>query len=230
MIISNIVQPGRGHFVFPNKQELNDQGWMAVSPSSVASKTRKQVAKWKVGVFLPLSCQHTTGSIEVFRATGCSRATFAFQFLHFWCSFCMNFIMLKRLLPRIGFACCIKKIQTNKIQHWICCLVQGVELRDKPCLLPQRGAGNRFGASSHCDCLGDSGELIVMFNASPLSTVSATFKKMQKIGIPEAKCFVGRGNRRSSKGSVSSCPSRSASSPFEDTQQSEVGRNRLSRG
>lgn len=94
MVCNNIVQPGRGHFVFPNKQELSGQGWMAISPSSLASKTRKQVAKGKVGVFLPLSCQqHTARSTELFRPTRCSRATFALQFLHFLCLFHMNFIV-----------------------------------------------------------------------------------------------------------------------------------------
>lgn len=151
---------------------------------------------------------------------------------HLLCSFSTSYVcfiwillwMLKLLLPRIGFCLLYYKTQTNKIQHWICCLVQCVELRGKPCLPSQRRAGNRFGASSYCGCLGDSGQFVELFNASPLPTVSPTFKKIQKIGVPKAKCFVGSGNRRSSKGSVSSCPSCSASSPFQDIQQSGVGR------
>lgn len=61
----------------------------------------------------------------------------------------------------------------------------------------------------------------MLFNASPLQAVSPTFKKIQKIGIPKAKFFVGSGNRRSSKGSVSLCPSCSASSHLKTSSSQE---------
>lgn len=114
---SVIILFNQGEVIFCfliNKNSMARIEW----PSPMASKTRKQVAKGKVGVFLPLSCQqHTTRSTEVFRAARCSRASFflsfksqfAFQFLHLWCSFHMNFILWKSLLLRIGFTCCIKK-------------------------------------------------------------------------------------------------------------------------
>lgn len=91
-------------------------------------------------------------------------------------------------------------------------------------------ARNVFGASSHPIPLGDSGEFVMLINASPLPDVLPTFKKLLKIGMPEASCFVSRNNRRSGKRSVSLSPSCSAPLLVKDIQQAGVGRNSLSKG
>lgn len=95
---------------------------------------------------------------------------------------------------------------------------------------PQMRARNVFGALSHPIALGDSGEFVMLVNASPLPDVLPTFKKLLSIGMREASCFVSSNNRRSRKRSVSLSPSCSAPLLVRDIQQAGVGRNSLSRG
>lgn len=89
---------------------------------------------------------------------------------------------------------------------------------------------NGFGASSHHGPLGDTREFVMLFSASPLPNVLPTFKKLLKIGTPEANCCVSSNNRKCRKGSVSLSPSCSVLPLIEDAQQAGTGRNSLSRG
>lgn len=116
-----------------------------------------------------------------------------------------------------------------EIQHWICCLLQCVELR-RWALSAPKWVGNGFGASGRHGPLRVLGQFVMLFNASPLPNVLPTFPKLLKIGSPEANCFVSSDNRRYRKGYMSSSPSCGAPSPVEDITQAGAGRTSRTRG